>query len=223
VNSKLKELAMAGTKLSHGGRIALVTGAARGIGQAIALRLAAHGAHLVLVDLTDLSETAGLIASETLTIAADVSSASDWKRIDDTIRKKFGGTDIVVNNAGIGGPTDIEELDIEQWRHIFSINLDAHFLSATQFVPQIRQKGWSRFVNISSNSIGVAIPGMSHYMATKMGVLGFVRGLANDVAGNGITVNAILPPLVNTALVREMPEKEKQRTWKSQAIKRFAG
>ncbi|AMJ59998.1 SDR family NAD(P)-dependent oxidoreductase [Bosea sp. PAMC 26642] len=213
---------MAGTKLSHEGRVALVTGAARGIGQAIALRLAEHGARLVLVDLAETSETAGLIAEETLTIAADVSSASDWKRIDDTIQQKFGGTDIVVNNAGIGGPTDIEELDIEKWRYIFSINLDAHFLSAKQFVPQMRQKGWGRFVNISSNSIGIAIPGMSHYMATKMGVLGFVRGLANDVAENGITVNAILPSLVNTALVKDMPEEEKQRTWKGQAIKRFA-
>jgi 3-oxoacyl-[acyl-carrier protein] reductase len=86
----------------------------------------------------------------------------------------------------------------------------------------MRQKGWGRFVNISSNSIGIAIPGMSHYMATKMGVLGFVRGLANDVAENGITVNAILPSLVNTALVKDMPEEEKQRTWGGQAIKRFA-
>ena len=129
---------MAGAKLSHEGRVALVTGAARGIGQAIALRLAERGARLVLVDLSEASETAGLIAGETLTIAADVSRASDWKRIDDTTQQKFGGTDIVVNNAGIGGPTDIEELDIEKWRHIFSINLDAHFPSAKQFVPQRR-------------------------------------------------------------------------------------
>jgi NAD(P)-dependent dehydrogenase (short-subunit alcohol dehydrogenase family) len=213
---------MAGSKLSHEGRVALVTGAARGIGQAIALKLAEHGARVVLVDLAEASETAGRIAGDALMIAADVSRADDWKRIDETIQRNFGGTDIVVNNAGIGSPTDIEALDIDMWRDIFSINLDAHFLSAKQFVPQMRRRGWGRFVNISSNSIGIAIPGMSHYMATKMGVLGFVRGLANDVAEHGITVNAILPSLVNTALVKDMPEDEKQRTWGGQAIKRFA-
>jgi NAD(P)-dependent dehydrogenase (short-subunit alcohol dehydrogenase family) len=90
---------MAGPKLSHEGRVALVTGAARGIGQAIALRLAEHGARLVLVDLADTSKTAGLIAGETLTIVADVSSASDWKRIDDTVQQRFGGTDIVVRSG----------------------------------------------------------------------------------------------------------------------------
>lgn len=209
-------------KLSHEDRVALVTGAARGIGQAIALKLAEHGARLVLVDLADTRETADLIAVETLTIAADVSSPSDWKRIDETIQQTFGGTDIVVNNAGIGTPTDIDKLDLETWRHILSVNLDAHFHSAKQFVPQMRRNGWGRFVNISSNSIGIPVLGMSHYMATKMGVLGFVRGLANDVAGDGITVNAILPSLVNTALVKDMPEEEKRRTWGGQAIKRFA-
>jgi NAD(P)-dependent dehydrogenase (short-subunit alcohol dehydrogenase family) len=213
---------MAVTELSHEGRVALVTGAARGIGQAIALKLAEHGARLVLVDVADTSETAGRIDRETLRITADVSSASDWERIDETIQGEFGGTDIVVNNAGIGVPIDIEELDADTWRRIFSVNLDAHFYSAKQFVPQMRRNGWGRFVNISSNSIGIAIPGMSHYMATKMAVLGFVRGLANDVAGNGITVNAILPSLVNTALVKDMPEEERRRTWGGQAIKRFA-
>jgi NAD(P)-dependent dehydrogenase (short-subunit alcohol dehydrogenase family) len=127
-----------------------------------------------------------------------------------------------VNNAGIGGATPIEELDFDRWKHIFSINLDPHFLSAKQFVPQMRAKGWGRFVNISSNSIGIAIPGMSHYMSTKMGVIGFVRGLANDVADFGITANAVLPSLTNTPLVKDMPEEEKRRTWGGQAIKRFA-
>lgn len=90
---------MAGSKLSHEGRIALVTGAARGIGQAIALRLAEHGARVVLVDLAEATETAGRIAGDALMIAADVFSASDWEQIDDTIQRNFGGTDIYVARA----------------------------------------------------------------------------------------------------------------------------
>ncbi|WP_421358001.1 SDR family NAD(P)-dependent oxidoreductase [Agrobacterium rosae] len=209
-------------KPSHEGRVALVTGAARGIGQAIALKLAGHGAKLVLWDMDESQETADMIEGANLIVTGDVSSAADWERIDREVQERFGGTDIVVNNAGMGSPKPIDELDIELWRKTFSINLDAHFLSAKQFVPQMRAKGWGRFVNISSNSIGLAIPGMSHYMASKMGVIGFVRGLANDVAASGITVNAVLPSITNTRLTQDMPEEEKRRTWETQAIKRFA-
>ncbi len=209
-------------KLSHDGRVAIVTGAARGIGRAIAVKLADHGARLVLVDLDEAHETASLIAGESLIVSGDITSSADWERIDQTVRQRFGQTDIVVNNAGIGSEKRIDELDFEQWRKTFSINLDSHFLSAKQFVPQMRKNNWGRFVNISSNSIGLAIPGMSHYMASKMGVIGFVRGLANDVADSGITVNAVLPAITNTRLTQDMPEEIKRQTWQHQAIKRFA-
>ncbi|WP_137130884.1 glucose 1-dehydrogenase [Rhizobium sp. FY34] len=209
-------------KPSHEGRVAIVTGAARGIGQAIALKLASHGAKLVLVDMEEAHDTARMIDGESLIITGDVSSAPDWQRIDQTIQSRFGGTDIVVNNAGIGSEKIIDDLDIDLWRKTLSINLEAHFLSAKQFVPQMRREGWGRFVNISSNSIGLAIPGMSHYMASKMGVIGFVRGLANDVANSGITVNAVLPAITNTRLTQDMPEEIKRQTWQGQAIKRFA-
>nr|WP_299507081.1 SDR family oxidoreductase [uncultured Rhizobium sp.] len=213
---------MEALKPSHEGRVALVTGTARGIGQAIALNLAAHGARLVLLDMEESHETAKMIGGESLIVTGDVSSATDWDRIDKEVQQRFGGTDIVVNNAGIGSPKPFDELDIDLWRKTFSINLEAHFLSAKQFVPQMRAKNWGRFVNISSNSIGLAIPGMSHYMASKMGVIGFVRGLANDVADWGITVNAVLPAITNTRLTQDMPEEAKRQTWQSQAIKRFA-
>lgn len=212
-------------KLSHDGRVAIVTGAARGIGQAIALKLAYHGAKLVLLDIEEAHDTARLIAmnnGESLIATGDVSSAADWARIDQLVQQRFGQTDIVVNNAGIGSEKRIDELDFEQWKKTFAINLDAHFLSAKQFVPQMRKNNWGRFVNISSNSIGLAIPGMSHYMASKMGVIGFVRGLANDVADSGITVNAVLPAITNTRLTKDMPEEAKRQTWQQQAIKRFA-
>ncbi|KQT47326.1 short-chain dehydrogenase [Aureimonas sp. Leaf454] len=207
---------------SHEGRVALVTGAARGIGQAIAVQLAERGASLVLVDIDEAHETAALLSGPSLVVAADVTSAADWARIDQQVQQRFGRTDIVVNNAGIGSPKRIDELDFEQWKKTLSVNLDAHFLSAKQFVPQMRNNNWGRFINISSNSIGLAIPGMSHYMASKMGVIGFVRGLANDVADGGITVNAVLPALTNTRLTQDMPEEAKRQTWQQQAIKRFA-
>lgn len=210
------------SKLSHDGRVAVVTGAARGIGQAIALKLAEHGARLVLVDIEESHDTARMIDGDTLIVTGDVTSAADWGRIDHMAQQRFGRTDIVVNNAGIGSEKRIDDLEFEQWKRTFSINLDAHFLSAKQFVPQMRKNNWGRFVNISSNSIGLAIPGMSHYMASKMGVIGFVRGLANDVADSGITVNAVLPAITNTRLTQDMPEEVKRRTWQQQAIKRFA-
>ncbi|KQM96907.1 SDR family NAD(P)-dependent oxidoreductase [Sphingomonas sp. Leaf25] len=209
-------------KPSHEGRVAIVTGAARGIGQAIAIQLAERGARLVLLDREAAHETAALISSETLIATADVSSPADWERIDQQVRARFGRTDIVVNNAGIGAPKAIDDLDYATWQRMFRINLDSHFFSAKQFVPQMRANGWGRFVNISSNSIGLAITGMSHYMASKMGVIGFVRGLANDVADSGITVNAILPAITNTRLTQDMPEEAKRQTWQHQAIKRFA-
>ncbi|QYE36378.1 SDR family oxidoreductase [Polymorphobacter sp. PAMC 29334] len=213
---------MMGSQLTHEGRVAIITGAARGIGQAIAIKLAAHGAKIVLVDMDKADDTARMLPAESLIITADVSSADDWKRIDQMTMQRFGNTDIVVNNAGIGNQMPIDELDFANWKKTFSVNLDAHFLSAKQFVPQMREHKWGRFVNISSNSIGIVVPGMSHYMASKMGVIGFVRGLANDVADSGITVNAVLPSLTNTRLVQDMPEDVKRATWQGQAIKRFA-
>lgn len=209
-------------KPSHEGRVAVVTGAGRGIGEAIAVALAGRGARVALVDLNEPVEAAARIGGDALALKADVSNPDDWRRIGDAVDAHFGRADIVVNNAGIGAMHSIDTLDYDVWRRTFAINLDAHFFSAKEFVPRMRKNGWGRFVGISSNSIGIAIPGVSHYMASKMGVLGFVRGLANDVAADGITVNAVLPSIVNTQLTRDMPEEAKRATWSQQAIKRFA-
>ncbi len=209
-------------KKSHEGRVAIVTGAAQGIGQAIAVKLAERGAKVVLVDLIEPAQTAGLIGGSTLSIKADVTSYAEWARIGEIVDRDFGKTDIVVNNAGIYPVAMIDDVDIDLWRRTFAVNLDAHFYSAKHFVPRMRKNGWGRFVNISSNSIGVVQAGLSHYMASKMGVIGFVRGLANDVAPDGITVNAILPALTNTPGTRLFPDELKRVAWEQQAIKRFA-
>ena len=100
-------------------------------------------------------------------------------------------------------------------------NLDSHFLSAKYLLPEMRKKKWGRFVGISSNMVGLAIPGMSHYITTKMGIIGFMRGLANDVANDRITANAVLPGLTNTLATAPQSEEQKRATWEQQAIKRL--
>lgn len=207
---------------SHKGRVAVVTGAARGIGRAIAMKLAGCGADLVLVDLETPVETAALVGGSAMAVAADVSSLDDWQAVAGQVEDRFGRADIVVNNAGIFPVASIDDLDTAMWRRTLAVNLDAHFFSAKIFVPIMRRERWGRFINISSNSIGTCAPGISHYMASKMGVIGFVRGLANDVAADGITVNALLPAITNTPGTSAMPDDLKTSIWQAQAIKRFA-
>jgi 3-oxoacyl-[acyl-carrier protein] reductase len=207
---------------SHEGRVAIVTGAANGIGRAIAIELGVRGAQLVLIDLEEAAGTATQIGGRSLVLRADVSEDADWNRVAQEVDSHFGRCDIVVNNAAYMKGGTIDELDYETWRRALAVNLDAHFLSAKHFVPRMRRNHWGRFVGISSNSIGTSVQGLSHYMASKMGIIGFMRGLANDVASDGITANAILPALTNTRATQDLPEEFKQSIWQQQAIKRFA-
>jgi NAD(P)-dependent dehydrogenase (short-subunit alcohol dehydrogenase family) len=205
---------------THEGRVALVTGAARGIGQAIALALAERGAQVIVTDLTPPEETARKIGPDARAFPLDVTQEASWNAVAARCRQ-VGEVDIVVNNAGYFPHRPIDELDLTTWRKTFATNLDSHFLSAQTFLPAMRRNRWGRFVGISSNMVGLAIAGMSHYIATKMGIIGFMRGLANDVAGDGITANAVLPGLTNTLATAPHSEEQKRATWEQQAIKRL--
>lgn len=207
---------------SHDGRVAIVTGAANGIGQEIAIRLAERGATLVLVDILEPRMTAERIGGDVLTLVGDVGSGESWTQFADAVQKRYGRADIVVNNAGIYPFSEFDSLTPELWRKTFNVNLDSHFHSAKTFVPLMRQHGWGRFVNIGSNSIGTCQTGLSHYMASKMGVIGFVRGLANDLGADGITVNAVLPSITRTPGTSGLPDEVLELAWKQQSIKRFA-
>jgi NAD(P)-dependent dehydrogenase (short-subunit alcohol dehydrogenase family) len=205
---------------THGGRVALVTGAGQGIGQAVALALAERGARVIATDLKPPQETAGKIGPTATALQLDVAQEEDWRSA--SIRSlDVGEVDIVVNNAGYFPNRRIEELDLPTWRKTMATNLDSHFLSAKYFLPAMKKKKWGRFVGISSNMVGLAIPGMSHYIASKMGIIGFMRGLANDVANDGITANAVLPGLIHTQATAPQSEEEKRATWEQQAIKRM--
>ena len=205
---------------THEGRVALVTGAAQGIGQAIALELARRGAVVIATDLNLPRETVAKIGRGAHGIQLDVTQEEAWRTVALESRQ-VGEVDIVVNNAGYFPNRPIDELDLATWRRTLATNLDAHFLSAKFFLPAMRKKKWGRFIGIASNMVGLAIPGMSHYIASKMGIVGFMRGLANDVAGDGITANAVLPGLTNTQATAPQSEAQKRATWEQQAIKRL--
>ena len=205
---------------THEGKVALVTGAAQGIGQAIAVALAGRGAYVIATDIHPPQETVKKIGPTASAYPLDVTKEEDWHSL--SLRtESLGGVDIVVNNAGYFPNLPIDQLDLPTWRKTFATNLDSHFLSVKTFLPGMRKNKWGRFIGISSNMVGLAIPGMSHYIATKMGIIGFMRGLANDVASDGITANAVLPGLINTQATASQSDEMKRATWEQQAIKRL--
>lgn len=200
---------MTGFPGRHEGRIAVVTGAATGLGRAYACRLARDGAKVVVADITDGAETKAEIDSlggDARSTICDVSSPESVAQLAEFVTDQFGSCDILVNNAGVSPNVSWDELTFEQWRRVMSVNLDSMFLTCKAFVPGMRSKGFGRIVNISSNTFGLVLPGFVHYVASKGGVIGFTRALATDLGPFGVTVNAVLPGLTKTAATEAMWE-----------------
>jgi 3-oxoacyl-[acyl-carrier protein] reductase len=210
---------------THQNRVAVVSGAAKGIGQELAIQLAQRGAALALLDIVDLSQTLQLVENaggKAIRVECEVSAQEGWIAAAEAVRTAFGRCDILVNNAGIYPNIHIDDLDFKTWRRTFEINLDSMFLSAKVFVPMMRENKWGRIVNVSSTSIVTNTSGVSHYMATKMGVIGFTRGLANDLGKDFITVNAVAPALTATPGSSHLPEVVRDGVVNLQAFKRMA-
>jgi 3-oxoacyl-[acyl-carrier protein] reductase len=185
------------TEQTHEGRVAVVSGAARGIGRALAEGLASRGAHVVAVDVLDAGETAESIAAaggECTPVVADVGSPSDVARL----AAEVDGCDVLVNNAALLGRTPFLELDHDRFRETLRVNLESQFLLAKAFAPGMVERGWGRIVNVASSSLLTPTPGLVAYMASKGGVLGLTSALANDLGPHGITVNAVSPGLTRT-------------------------
>ncbi len=210
---------------THRNRVAIISGAAKGIGKELAVHLAQRGAALALLDIADLSDTCDLVersGGKAIAMNCDVSKEEDWSAAGEVVQKIYGRCDILVNNAGIYPNVHINNMDFKTWRRTFEINLDSLFFSAKVFVPMMRKNNWGRIVNISSTSIVTNVTGVSHYMATKMGVIGFTRGLANDLGKDFVTVNAIAPALTATPGTSNMPDAARDRIVNLQAFKRMA-
>jgi 3-oxoacyl-[acyl-carrier protein] reductase len=210
---------------THLGRVAVVTGAAGGFGKAFCLGLAERGADIVAVDLQDSAETVRLVTGlgrEAIALTADISDPAAVDEVGAHVRARFGRCDILVNNAGIYPNRTFDDVDFEFWRRVQSVNLDSQFLMTKAVVDLMKQNSWGRIVNITSNSIGLAAPGVSHYLASKMGIIGLTRGLATDLAGFGVTVNAVGPTLTASQAwsARGLPAPLVEAIIAKQAIKR---
>lgn len=198
-------------------RTAMVTGAAQGIGRAVAARLAADGARVVLVDLNEraLAEAAAqLDAAGTATVAGDVADPETAKRAAALAGERFGGADILVNNAGIspkhaGQKAPLARMALDEWRRVLDVNLTAAFLFCQACLPSMQARRWGRIVNMSSlaGRTRSDVPGV-HYGATKAGIIGFSRLLANELGPDGITVNCVAPGRIVTPLNENFSEAE---------------
>jgi len=181
------------------GKRILVTGAANGIGRAIAVELARQGANVALADIRPPEETAAIIIkAEGLAVAiqADVSNPADTRRmVDETIRA-LGGLDGLVNNAGVYSsliPRPFEEIDLEEWRRVFDVNVFGLMSCCQAVLPQMKAQGSGRIVNIISGTPFKGIPFMLHYVASKGAVLGITRSLARELGPSNILVNGVAP------------------------------
>jgi len=198
------------------GKTALVTGAARGIGHAIALAYAREGADVAALDLKkeNAEKTAAEISAlgvRGIAFGADVGSESEVIFAFNQVLSSFGHIDILVNNAGIDTTSLVVEMSTDMWDEMMRINLRSIFLCSRQVLPSMLERKYGRIINISSQLAHKGAPQMAHYAAAKAGVIGFTRSLAYEVAMNGITVNAICPGPVETELFRGLPEAWRKR------------
>ena len=189
------------------GQVAVVTGAGRGIGKAIALALAASGADLGLLDRTtgELSETRSAVEAfgrRAVVAAVDVSDGTSIRRAASEVLTAFDGrADILVNNAGIAGRQSILETTEEEWDRVIDTNLRGTFLCTQAFVPPMIAQGHGRIVNLGSTFGLVGHPNRAAYAASKGGIMQLTRQFAAELAPHGITVNAVGPAIIKTALV----------------------
>jgi NAD(P)-dependent dehydrogenase (short-subunit alcohol dehydrogenase family) len=190
------------------GRVAIVTGAGRGIGRAIAERFAADGAAVVVADLEDASagETVAAIEAaggRAVAVHADVTRPDEVAALAAAAMDRFGRIDILVNNAGILRSTRAADVSPEEWHLVIDANLTGSFLCARAAYPGLRDSGHGRIVNMASMAgRATSTLGGVHYTTAKAGVLGLTRHLAREWARDGITVNAISPGIVDTPMVR---------------------
>jgi NAD(P)-dependent dehydrogenase (short-subunit alcohol dehydrogenase family) len=197
------------TTMAHeqAGRVAVISGAAGGLGQACAQRLAQDGADIVIVDLKPAVETVALIEGlgrRALAERCDVTNPEEVSALGKRVLERFGRCDILVNNAGMYSAVPFLQMSYETWRRYMSLNLDGAFLLTKAFAGGMVERRWGRIINMASNSFHlVTVPGLTGYVASKGGLIGLTRGLASEFGTAGVTVNALAPGPTVTAQLEQ--------------------
>jgi NAD(P)-dependent dehydrogenase (short-subunit alcohol dehydrogenase family) len=190
------------------GRVAIVTGAAQGIGRAIAEELAGQGARIVIADLKGAEAAAsGFAGGVGLTV--DVSSEDDVARMASETVERCGAIDILVNNAGLYASLPMrpfEQIPVDEWRQVMDVNVLSMFLTCRAVVPQMRAQGGGRIVNISSGTPFRGVPFVLHYVTSKGAIVAFTRALAKELGGDEILVNCVAPGFTLSDGVQENPD-----------------
>jgi 2-hydroxycyclohexanecarboxyl-CoA dehydrogenase len=189
-------------------RVAVVTGAASGIGEGVARRLAADGHAVALLDFDGdrVGRVTADLAGQGHTVVAhqaDVADRDALKRVYGSVRQELGPVTIVVTSAGVEAFDPITEISAEKWDRVLAVNLTGTFTCLQLAVPDMIEAGWGRIVTISSSSAQSGAPNMAHYVASKGGVIGLTKAFARELARHGITANTIPPTIVDTPMARK--------------------
>ena len=190
------------------GKVAIVTGAAQGIGRALAEGLAAEGARIVVADLRGAEEAARSF-DDGVGLTVDVSDEADVQRLVDETVARCGGVDILVNNAGLYASLEMrpfEQIPLEEWRTVMDVNVASMFLTCRAVVPVMRSRGGGKIVNISSGTPFRGVPFLLHYVTSKGAIVAFTRALAKELGKDGVLVNCVAPGFTMSAGVQAHPE-----------------
>ncbi|MBM7646969.1 acetoacetyl-CoA reductase [Scopulibacillus daqui] len=208
-------------------KVAIVTGGARGIGAAISKELASHGARVVVNYNSSKGPSEKLImeiaemGGDAYAVQADVSKSEEAQKLVNETINHFGRLDIVVNNAGITRDRTFKKLKEEDWKNVIDVNLNSVYNTTAAALPYLLESDSGRIINISSIIGQAGGFGQTNYSAAKAGMIGYTKSLALELAKSGVTVNAICPGFIDTAMVQEIPENIREQIVAKIPVRRF--
>ena len=209
------------------GRTALVTGASRGIGRAIALALAQEGADVAVNYVSrvgpadEIVEEIRKLGRNAVAVQGDVGDAASVQAMVQRVLDAFGHVDILINNAGITSDKSFVKMDGAAWRQVLATNLDGAFYCTKQVIDQMIARQYGRVVNVTSVIGQIGNFGQANYAASKAGMMAFTKSLAKELANKGVTVNAVAPGFIETEMSEAIPEKVRNRLLEQIPLRRF--